>query len=438
VRLVYKLGLFAVLLLTTIPIALANLSQDPSFFRFKWKLDQEPPVQVRLAPVARAHVARTIEAPGRVEADVEVKISSQVVGRITKLPFKEGDRVEKGKLVVQLDQVPFLADVRSGEARVKRLEASIRVSQGDLEKTKRDADRNRKLVSDRAVSLSDTVDMQTAYEKEVARQVMARAELDEAEGALAKCKDDLAHTTVEAPINGVVSQLLAKEGEVVVVGTMNTTGSVIMSISDPNTMVVRARVDENSVASVRPGQKALVHFQAGGELTVNGRVQRISPKGTKASATATSQGNDNEVAIFETIIALDPLTEAQRRRAWLGMTVSVEILVEERDGVLSIPAPSVLHRRARDLPAALVEGSGDEAHGPGVKDPGRRYHQVVFVAEDGKAHARLVKTGISDDTRVEILDGLREGEQVIAGPYRVFDKLKEGKPVGELRDDGDD
>src|SRR4051812_4047578 len=107
-RLVYKLGLFAVLLLTAIPIALANLSQDPSFFSFKWKLDQEPPVQVRLAAAGRAHVARTVEAPGRVEADVEVKISSQVVGRIDKLPFKEGDPVRKGDLVVQLDQVPFL------------------------------------------------------------------------------------------------------------------------------------------------------------------------------------------------------------------------------------------------------------------------------------------------------------------------------------------
>jgi HlyD family secretion protein len=225
---------------------------------------------------------------------------------------------------------------------------------------------------------------------------------------------------------------MAKEGEVVVIGTMNTTGSVIMEISDPSTMVVRARVDENNVPLVQPGQKALIHFQNNSRLMLTGTVKRISPKGTKGnSTTAAVGGSDNDVAVFETIISIDSPPPQVR----LGMNSSVEILVEERDVPLSIPAQAVLHRREKDLPRAIVEQVETEAvRGPGVKDPSRRYHQVVFVESAGKARFRLVKTGISDESRVEVTDGLQEGERIIAGPYRAFDKLKDGKPVTEAKE----
>jgi HlyD family secretion protein len=141
-----------------------------------------------------------------------------------------------------------------------------------------------------------------------------------------------------------------------------------------------------------------------------------------------SSNDDNQVATFETIISIHSPPPQVR----LGMTASVEILVEEKKNVLSIPSPAVLHRRAKDLPASVREHlDEDAAHRGGVKDPSRRYHQVVFVESDNKAHCRVVKTGISDETRVEVLGGLEEGERVIGGPYRVFDNLKEDKPVKE-------
>jgi HlyD family secretion protein len=425
----FRVGLVLLLLATTIPIVVANLRQDPSGFAFHWQINQEPALEVKLAPVARARVSRTIEAPGKVEADTEVKISAQVMARITDLPIKEGDVVRKEQLLVQLDPVQFQADVRSIESRILRLKASIAASEADLNKSKRDLDRNQKLISGGAVSTTEVADMQTTYLKGQANLAMCKAELVETEATLVKSKEDVARTTLRSPINGIVSQLLAKEGEVVVVGTMNNAGTVIMSVSDPNTMVVRARVDENNIPLVRVGQQALIHFQNGDTLTLHGTVKRISPKGIKAGATNGTGGNDNDPAIFETIVAL----ESPPPRVRLGMTASVEILVEERDNVVSIPAPCVLHRRARDLPANLAELVQQEGtHSVGVKDPTRRYHQVVFVMEDGKARAKLVKTGISDESRVEILDGLRESEKVIAGPYRVFDKLKDGKPIKEL------
>jgi HlyD family secretion protein len=419
VKVPFKLACAGLLLGTTVPVIVANLQRPADLFRFKWRLNAEVPVEVRLAPVAPARITRTIQAPGRVEADTEVKISAQVIGRIEKIPVKEGDTVKKDDLLVQIDRTQFEADVH-------RLRASIEMTEADLEKSRRDFDRNRKMAT--AISRAELVDSETVLRKDQAHLGMAKQEL-------ARAEQDLRYTTIRSPVNGIVSQLLAKEGEVVVVGTMNTTGSVIMEISDPDSMVVRARVDENDVPLVRPGQKALVYFQNNAKLTLSGTVKRISPKGIRSDsnpnnplAGASSPSTGNEVAVFETIISLDSPPPQVR----LGMSANVEILVEERDGVLSVPAQAVLHRRAKELPRALADRLGDETpRGPGVKDPARRYHQVVFVEDQGQAHCRLVQTGISDENRVEVLGGLAEGERVIAGPYRAFDQLKEGRPVRE-------
>jgi HlyD family secretion protein len=424
-----KVLLALILVASTALIVAANFQHDPDFFQFHWQLNAEPPLDVKFAEVSPARVTRTIEAPGKVEADVEVKISSQVMGRIVKLQLKEGDPVHDGDLLFQLDRVQYDADVKSAEARVKRLEASIEVCKADLAKSRDDLDQNRRLFGGGGVSRTDLLMFQTTVMKDDAKLLMSQAELTEARSALVRSREDLLHTTISAPMNGIVSQLMAKEGEMVVIGTMNNAGTVIMSISDPNTMVVRARIDENSVPLVREGQKALVHFQNNAKLTLNGRVKRISPKGVRGTNAATGQSNDNEAATFETILSLESPPAGVR----LGMTTSVEILVEERDAGLTIPAQAVLHRRARDLPRALAEGLEREAQGgPGVKDPSRRYFQVVYVNEGGKARARRVTTGISDESRVEILDGLSAGETVVAGPYRVFDKLKDGRAVKVL------
>ncbi len=425
IKIVFGLALVAVIAL----IVAANFQHDPDFFQFRWQLNAEPPLEVKFAEVGPARVSRTVEAPGKVEADVEVKISSQVMGRIVKLTLKEGDPVREGDLLFQLDRVQYDADVRSAEARVKRLESSIEVCKADLSKSRDDLEQNRRLYGAGGVSRTDLLMFQTTVQKDEAHLMMSQAELSEAKGALVRSREDLLHTTVASPLGGIVSQLMAKEGEMVVVGTMNNAGTVIMSISDPNTMVVRARVDENSVPLVREGQKALVHFQNNAKLTLNGRVKRISPKGVRGTNASTGQSNDNEAATFETIISLDSPPPAVR----LGMTTSVEILVEERDARLTIPAQAVLHRRARDLPPALAESLEREGQGgPGVKDPSRRYYQVVYVNDGGKARARRVTTGISDEVRAEILDGLGAGETVVSGPYRVFEKLKDGRAVKAL------
>jgi HlyD family secretion protein len=447
----FRLTLGGGLFLSVAAVVAANYARDPSFLDFQWKLMREPPVEVKLTPVTRAGVVRTIEAPGRVEADVEVKISSQVMGRIIKLPVQEGDRIRKGDLLVQIDPVQYEADLKAALARIIRLKAAIRVAESDIGKSRNDVERARKLFRSKAVSAAELLDCETAYSKDNSRLAMSNAELNDAQANLVRLKADLAYTTIRSPINGVVSQLSAKEGEVVVIGTMNNPGTMILSISQPSSMVVRARVDENHVQLVKPGQKSLIYLQSDNKVVLEGTVLRVSPKGTRANSTTTTSANgatsDNEVAYFETVIAINSADakagslkarRASGGQAYMGMSANVEIQVEEHKNVLTVPTQAVQHRRAKDLPRSVVDAAGDDLpKAKGVKDASRRYYPVVFVAQGDKAVCRAVKVGISDDNRVEVLDGLKEGEQVITGPYRVFDQLKENKAVTPLPDTDD-
>jgi HlyD family secretion protein len=443
-----KWSLGVLLLGSLVAILAANFRRDPDFALFKWKLNHEAPVEVKLDPARRGRIVRTVEAPGKIEADTEVKISAQVMGRIVKLgdkkeitrtgdteyakdaTLKEGDTIKEGEKVVELDKVQYQADVGSAEARVKRLESAIADAEANLDKSQRDVARTRPLFLNNSVTSTEMADMETLLKKDKARLAMAKAELIEARAALVKIKEDLLRTTIRSPINGIVSQLMAKEGEVVVIGTMNNAGTVIMSISDFDTRVVRARIDENNIALVKEGQKVVIHLQNDDTLALTGTVERISPKGVKPGGAQAAAGtNDNDAAIFETIIRIDSPPPQVR----LGMNANVEIQVDERSNALVVPTQAVLHRQARELPPELRQQLEDHyLKVPGVKDPSRRYHQVVFINDNGVARCRLVKIGISDESRVEIVSGLEESESVIVGPYRVFEKLKDGALIKEL------
>lgn len=435
IRMLLALGLFSAVAL----IVGANFNRDLAAFSFKWKLTREVPVEIRLELAKPSTIVHSIEAPGDVEADVEVEISSQVVSKIVELPVREGDRVAKGDLLVRLDAADFDAQVRSAEARLTRLKAMLESAVADLAKSNRDLELNQRLLKSKAVGSSAVADFITLLSKDKARIAMTNAEMVEAEAMLVKSKEDLADTVLRSPIDGVVSQLVAEVGETVITGTPNNPGTVIMTISDLASMVVRARVDETDVPLIKPGQKTIIRIQSGVELVMTGKVLRIAPKGTKGGGgkkliASSVTSNPNDVAIFETIISIDHPPPSVR----LGMSANVEIQVEEHRNVLSAPSQAVLHRKPRDLPPALFAQLEREAQEQGTSaESSQRYRQVVFVEKDGRATCRLVKTGISDDSRVEILSGLEAGDRVIAGPYRVFDKMKEGRAVALIREDID-
>ena len=376
-------------------------------------------VEVELTQPEQRDIVRTVQAPGDVEALDEVDISAEVVAKIIEMPVWEGCPVEKGQLLCRLDDADFKARVRSAEANVAKLEAFIMQAEADFEKAQRDCDRQKRLSESAATSVLEMADYRTALVRARAQLAMRRQELIEAEAALQSAHEYLAKTVITSPITGIVSQLFAKDGEVVITGTMNNPGTRIMVVSDLSKMKVRCRVDETDAALVHQGQMARVYLQSDTRKGVSGEVVAMATKGTKP------QGRD--VVTFETLV----LITGDNPGVKPGMTANVVIEAARREEALIIPVESVVYRKRRDLPAELVEqydAKRAEAAAEAAQSKAE-YLKVVYCIEEGVAHPRLVETGISDATGVEILAGIASTNTIVTGPYRSLDQLKDGTPI---------
>jgi HlyD family secretion protein len=380
-----------------------------------------PDVQldVVVARPTKAEIVRTVQAPGDVEAYSEVDISSELVAKIVEMPVGSGSEVKKGDLLCRLDDADFRARVKSGEANVAKLQALVRQAEADFEKADRDLKRQIRLSETDATSSLELADYRTLYVRAETALEMRRQELIEAEAMLQSAREDLAKTIITAPIDGVVSEAFAKEGEVVVTGTMNNPGTRIMVLSDLSKMIVRCRVDESDAALVREGQPARIYLQSDTRQSIAGEVASIATKGVKPTG--------RDVVTFETLVLI---TESDER-VKPGMTANVEIEVARKADALTVPVESVVYRKRRDLPEELVARlDANPTKDQGITDEHRAlYVKLVFCAQEGKAEPRLVETGISDARRVEIVEGVAFDDSVITGPYRSLDQLKEGSAV---------
>lgn len=379
----------------------------------------EPEVVVELASPEQGAIVRVVQAPGTVEAYQEVDISAEVVGKILEMPVDEGSIVKKGDLLCRLDDEDYRARLISAEANVAKLRASVVQAEADFEKAERDLKRQGDLSERNATSLLELADYQTAWVRNRALLEIRKQELIQAEAALKSATEDLKKTIITAPIDGIVSQRFAKQGEVVVTGTMNNPGTRIMVVSDLSKMQVRCRVDESDAPLVDSGQFARIYLQSDTQKSIAGRVERVCPKGTKP------QGRD--MVTFETLV----LVESDDPRVKPGMTANVEIEVARQDEAVTIPIHAVVNRRRKDLPKELVdEFDRRRAVSDGVaRIRAAEFIPVIWAVSENRANPRLVETGISDDLKVEVVRGLELGERVVVGPYRSLDQLKDGAKV---------
>jgi HlyD family secretion protein len=401
-------------------LSAANLRRDPSGWEIDWRIIRPPALEVSIEPPTRGPVAQTVTAPGAVELVDEAKIASQIIGRVVEVRVKDGDRVQAGDLLVQLDDTDAKARLASAVARIDRLEAAIRQASSDREKARRDLDRSTQLAGRGVTTANELADARTLMAKADAALAMSRNELSESEAMRVTAEEELRRTRILAPINGVVAGLDVEVGEIIIAGTTNLPGTVLMTIGDPTRMQVRADVDETDVPLVRPEQPARVYLQADPTRPVTGSVELVAPKGKKT----------DEVVSFETLVRVG----ASAGTALLpGMTATVEIEVRRSTDALGVPVQAVVHRRRKDLPDTRAVRAWAERHArsPGEKatEADARYIKIVFTVEQGVARARPVETGISDERRVEILSGLKPDELVIVGPFRALDELKDGDTV---------
>ncbi len=414
------------------------------------------PTEVEFAKVKKIDIIERVSASGRVQPEVEVKISPDVPGEIIGLYVEEGDSVVKGQLLVKIrpDNYDALlaraqAAVNSSKADVERAKATLAQSSAQLIRAKADYERNKKLQADKVVSDADLERSEADYGVALQNVEAAKASISaskfnvqSSEAALRDAAENLRKTTIYAPQSGTISKLNVELGDRVV-GTSQMAGTEMMRIANLNNMEVRVDVNENDIVRVHLGDTVDIEVDSYADRKFMGLVTEIANTANgMASSGATSAASNSTDAVTEFEVKIKILNSSYRdlmaKRAKKsypfkpGMTAAVEIITDRKAGVLSVPIAAVT-TRGKETPEENKEGP--DAPPPANENEQKakkeeKVKELVFVNDKGKAVSREVTTGISDFENIEILSGLKEGEEIISGPFiEVSKRLKDGTLV---------
>jgi len=402
---------------------------------------------VRVEKPQLGELVEIVSAPGEVEPKTKVEISAKVSARVVELPFEEGDTVSGGdpdadppipaSVLIRLDSKDLESRLRSAQANYKAQQAQIEVeksriagqratlhgSAAMLKQAERNFERQKKLLESQDISQS-TFD-QTESQLEELRSQYQMAEhslkasqlnltvlehhLESSMAQIEQAKEALSYTTITSPIDGVITRINAEVGEVVMTGTMNNPGTVIMEVADLSQMILVAQVDEADVGKLKVGQHAVVHVQAYLDKEFKGVVDTI--------ALAHNFSNSG-AKYFKTEILLNVTGD----ELFSGLTADVDIETHKHTDVLKIPSQAVLGRQLDTLPLDIRENN------PNV-DKEKTYATVVYKYVDGKAVVTPVKIGRCDLTHTIILAGITEQDKVVVGPYKVLESISHDQKI---------
>jgi HlyD family secretion protein len=375
----------------------------------------EKTVSVQAEKVERGDLTSIVTASGQITPKTDVQISAYVPAKIVKLPVKEGDMVSKGQLLVQLDETEY-------RAAVNQVAAELASASASLEQARLTYNRQKELFEKKLTS-QETYDMaKTDLDLAEARRQQALANLDQTKYSLSK-------TTITSPMDGLVTSLNAEVGEIVMIGTMNNPGTVIMTISDMSEIEAEVEVDETDVAEVKIGQEAEISIDAFPDTTFKGRVNEIGH-----TARVSGLGTQDQVTNF--LVKVTLLDDVPAIRP--GMSASVDITTKSRSDVLNVPIQAVVMREEKA--DSLAETQKEEKEGalasPDTtsqkkenKKEEKKEVEGVFVVQDGRAKFVNVETGIADQQNIEIVSGLGDEDMVVTGSYKILRTLKDGDKV---------
>lgn len=407
-------GLIAALIVAAVGgITFAGLREKPP-----------PATEVQFGKVKKGPITRTVTGAGKVEAATTVKISSNLSGDLVELPVKVGDTVKKGQVLAKLDKRRVEASVRQASASWSAAKSEMATVQVEIDRLTRELSRVSGLVekglaskAEQERATSDLAAAKSRYASQADRAAQAAAVLEEA-------SNNLSRTTLFSPIDGNVIEVTREVGERVRGSDFNE--DVVMTLAALHAMEVKIEVGEHEVVHLMIGQKSDIKIDAFDGQTFEGSVVEIAQK-----ALIRNPGTEQETTSFPVTVALT----AKPDRVLPGMSAEVKVVAEQRDSTLIVPVQAVTVRPERSLADVAANIEGNKLSAP---KKGETFAKVVFVVDaEKKVHARRVKTGISSDTDIEILEGLSEGDEIIEGPYRTLAKeLKEGDLVEEQQGGG--
>jgi HlyD family secretion protein len=394
---------------------------------------REKPVLVQTEQVTRRNLTELVTASGRIQPVVQVKISPEVSGEIIELPVKEGQQVKKGDLLVHIKPDFYEASRRSAEAAFRSAEAGRTLAEANLAKAESEYKRNNELLANQLISESVYIEVKTTLDVARASFRSSKHQVDVAQAALDRAVEELAKTTIVAPIDGTVSRLTSQVGERVV-GTAMMTGTEVMTVADLNEMEARVDIGEIDVVLIAIGQKARLDVDAFRDRKFAGIVTEIanSSRGTERQGNQMPTGQAQEATRFEIRIRV------QEREAFRpGMSVTAEIETRSRTNVLTVPIQSVTTRLPKGTNGVsqtnIVHATASTNHSATAAGKAREENkpiEVIFLREGDIVRAQPVKRGISDDNYTEIIEGVAEGAEVISGGYKAISRdLEDGKRV---------
>ena len=415
-------------------------------------------VTVQTGKAQRMDLVAIVSASGEIKPKTYVNIGANAFGKITKLYVREGDRVKRGQMLAQLENVQPAADMDATQASLEAArtdavaaEAALNTSAADLNRAKSDAERSdldwsraQGLYKDALISKSDYDMQKAAHQTAVAglaqaeaRVAQAKAQKDSADRRIGQAGANLTHaadvlkkTTYQAPFDGVITNLPVREGETVVIGIQNSPGSTLMTLADMSVITAEVKVDETDIVNVQMGQPAQVTIDAIPKKIFKAVVTEIGDNAiVRSTGVSTSQQTSasQEAKDFKVVVTLQYPPEDLRP----GLSATAKITTATRGNALTVPIQSLTVRRQSDLIPANEKGAVQAAapEASKEKDKDNQEMQGVFVLRNHKAEFVPVDTGIAGTTDIEVIKGLREGDEIITGSYKVLRTLRPGSSI---------
>lgn len=385
-------------------------------------------------------ITQVVTATGKVQPEVEVKISPEVAGEIIELPVKEGNLVKKGDVLVRIKPDYYQAQLEQQEASLVSAKASSVLSKARLLKAEQDLKQANDLYEKKLISDADFLNAKTNLDVARAEYDSSLAQIRRTEGSVDQARDQLSKTTIYAPIDGSISSLTSEVGERVV-GTGQFEGTEIMRVADLSNMEVRVKVNENDIVNVKLGDKAVLGVDALPGRKLAGTVKEISSsaQGTTSANSQTTASASDEVANFLVKIRIAERDDKLRP----GMSATADIETQTVENVIAVPIQSVTVRAEggktteelqQQKAKEAREKSGNDLEVADERMDARRQRdqlkRVIFIKEGDKVRMQHIETGIADNTHIEVKSGVKAGDEVVSGSYAAISRrLKDGAKV---------
>ena len=410
----------------TILIAVGVLVLGGAAAAFVMSNGEEELLEVQTADVSLETIVQKVNATGRIQPKTQIRISADVSAKIIALHVEEGDFVQEGQLLVELDRERFEAAMESTEATVRSTQSNARLNERNMLKAEKDLDRSRDLVARNLESQAVLDTDEAEYEVEVARYQSSLDMIASAQASLKQAAVDLSKTTIYAPMTGTISELEKEQGEIAIGSAFQE--DIILVVADLTEMEAQVNVDENDIVGVEIGQTASIKVDALFGDTLTGTVYEISN-----TANTDESGGQSQKTEFEVKISINGAITNLRP----GMTASADVSTETKTDVIGVPIQSVAVRTIDQLTLEGEEVADAEKRFTADDDG---FVEIVFCVEsDGSVVARQVETGIQSDQMIEIVSGVDADEEVVTGSYRAISTdLQNGAQVNVNNDeDGD-